>query len=391
MLSLIGGVLTLFAWCIGRIARSVSSSPTSDWGTTSGRVLWAFGTHTTLTLGLAAIALVPLELAMLGITRSEAAILFTIGWLYLGLISFSRAKTPVVFLRKFGFTRGSDITREAFTRHLRGTHRLVTLDDQRFAAQPFRRREAGAVLSTVVLALIAAVIAIQASCAVASQQEMARAVHESAGLRVLAWLAQFVTLAFAILGALAVAGGVAVALTLVWSNRQAVPIDDVRDLFRLEWLITRLRARVCSPAWTNPTVMVIRVAQELWQDAVATLSATGAPILIDVSRPGQGLVWEVAQLTSQRRPLTFIAETRELQAWRVTGEAPEAAELIAAIDERPILEYDADSKDAASRLAGHLRSVLQATADHKPATRLSPVLTGALYLIAAAVFWLVYS
>jgi hypothetical protein len=94
----------------------------------------------------------------------RTVLLLWLSWLYLGLILISPKKVPVVFLRRFGLTSSNDITRKAFSRHLRGGFRLLTLDDRKFAAAPFRLRDAGATLSVAVLIGISFVTASQASC-----------------------------------------------------------------------------------------------------------------------------------------------------------------------------------------------------------------------------------
>jgi hypothetical protein len=272
----------------------------------------------------------------------------------------SPRKVPVVFLRRFGLTRSNDITRRAFSRYLRGRFRLLTLDDKLFAASPFRLRDAGVTVSTAILISISFVTASQASCQRAIDYEERNQVWVSFGERIFYDLMRSANTVFVVVAASVATTGLVIAIALVWWSRRTVAITRASELFRLSWLERRLRNRLWSPLLTNPTIVVTTVAHDQWQAAVRTLVHTRAPVLIDVSRPGEGLLWEIAELTKSNLPMILIAEASEFRQWRDARHDPLAQQLTAAVGDREILKYDASRSSAARDLARALRLALPA-------------------------------
>jgi hypothetical protein len=383
MLLSAAGVM-LLTWCIAKCARQVLEIVEYSPPAWLAHFAYGVGTRSVFAWSLALFALLPFELLLLSrFDSTEQDLLLWMSWLYFGFILISRPKTPVVFLRRFGLTRSNDVTRRAFARYLRGTCRLLTLDDRRFAATPFRLRDAGSALAMAVLVAVSFVTASQKSCDRGVQADLQRAEYVSFGKRLAYDVMASIYMELVWLAAIVAAGGIVVASGLVWWSRRTITIRSASEVFRLSWLVHWLRSRAWSPSLTIPTIVVINVAHNEWQSAVKMLIRTGASVLIDVSRPGEGLLWELAELMKSDVPVRLIAESHELQQWRHARNDHQTQQLSAAIGDRSILEYDASSGRSARDLARRLSANFPSAGRSRVSFRFAVLacLTSLLYVL----------
>jgi len=140
---------------------------------------------------------------------------------------------------------------------------------------------------------------------------------------------------------------------------QSKYIESNREIGPVIHAVLKLSRRIFAPR-----LAVVRVNSSVWQEVVRRFADVVDVILIDVSRPGEGLLWELENLADKHeRRILFVGQQQALEA--LAGLSPESA----------------DSLDTSRRLANYLdgkRILAYRSAEPGDMRRFSRLLRGSL-------------
>jgi len=142
---------------------------------------------------------------------------------------------------------------------------------------------------------------------------------------------------------------------------QSKYIESNREIGPVILAVLKLSRRIFAPR-----LAVVRVNSSIWQEVVRRFADVVDVILIDVSRPGEGLLWELENLAdNHERRILFVGQQQALEA--LAGLSPESAgnldtnrRLANYLDGKRILAYRSAEPGDMRRFSRLLRGSLNA-------------------------------
>jgi hypothetical protein len=141
---------------------------------------------------------------------------------------------------------------------------------------------------------------------------------------------------------------------------KTVAVSSAVDIDRVAYSIARRSRQVFGPR-----LVVLRVASDVWQQAVRRLARLSSLRLIDISEPTENVLWEVEELLVQSGDRSVLIGQYERVAALAARDGeltPAARRLAALLHGREVLAYTSDRRGL-RRFARALRSVLLALDD----------------------------
>lgn len=307
---------------------------------------------------------------------SPAAILFPAAALIglpLGIWLLRGKRRVVLFLRRFGFADATKALSYAANAVIGRSARLVTLDDAKVKAvggPAAPRRLAGLMIVTAIAAgggfgwwmwakgvdLIISHMSVTSSTATSDAGNAIGAAIASAMAAML-----IVFIIFVLATSFVVSASLFSAASYAYARRaeraKRLEINSAQDVRRRSRIIARRGSRIFAPR-----LVVVTVANEVWQQAVSSLARESAAVIIDVSIPSESLRWEIRTLLpvmGQRCILVGRLDllTRQEPAGRTVVASPLAGD----IDGYEVLAYQADGPGI-RRFSRALRATIEARA-----------------------------
>jgi hypothetical protein len=284
----------------------------------------------------------------------------------------------VLFLRRFGFDDASESVASAAVRAVGRSWRVVTLDDSRIrpvGGAPGPRRSLGVVLLLLGAAIAGVVVwfltsgpdrlvdwAFEETQPDTEPEGFAEAVGAAIGTAIAAALVAGLILMVVLLAS--VLAGVSSVLSMVSFGKavgsertKTAIIRSARDLRTRCDRIDRRSGRIFAPR-----LVVVRVADEVWQDAVRGFAAHADAVIVDVSEASDNLLWEIRTLLPMfGERCVFIGRHDLLTRPGPGGRTVFNPALGRDLDGRTVLGYDISPR-ATRRFARGLEGMLEATA-----------------------------
>jgi hypothetical protein len=297
------------------------------------------------------------------------AVALTIVFLFLGRWFLRGRRQPVLFLRRFGFVGATEALTFALATAIGHSWRLVTLDDQKVAPVGAGRRIrwTSALVTIIAISIIAGAIFWAAGGGLTHRLDSTMNKGITPGNVVGSIIGNAIAyLVVAVLLVLMI--GVSVLfLTLVTifsfgsylSVRRAerskkLEVSSLPTLDPMVKLVTRRSRKVLSPK-----LIVVHVANPVWQETVHRLALICSAIVIDISEPTPNLLWEIGALkpTLSLRWI-LVADRDRLIKLHAEGGAAINQQLMATLDGEDVLAYSSD-RPGKKRFARALRARLE--------------------------------
>ena len=291
---------------------------------------------------------------------------FVLLFLLLGRWLLRGRRRPVLFLRRFGFVGATEALTFALTNAIGSSWRLITLDDHAVSPLGTSSRLRWTTLAGITLSVLlpAALFLwfwfIGFDQIAKSNDSHAQGLGQVLGnllvtfvlLVVVFLVIIFFALLFLILGVFSLGSYIAVRRA---ERSKRIAVTTAAQLEPVSRSVARRVRRVISPK-----LVVVRVADSVWQDAVRRLATISAAIVIDVSEPTRNLLWEVSTLRSELRlHWVLVAEEGRLQQWTAAVESELNQKLLSLLDGESVLAYSGERAER-KRFARALRNRLEA-------------------------------
>jgi hypothetical protein len=272
-------------------------------------------------LGAVSMAFIPLELVLYGSARDRIVwlpvCLAGVAAVYVMIALISSRKTPVLYLRRFGFRDANRMITRAIEEGLGRQYRVLTLDDSDFAPLEVPRIErivSRLGIPLALLLLVVGIIEVTGGQSVLHVPTTLVAIIDY--LVPLGYAAFLLALPFVTLMVLA-----AVVLVWRWRIRRSfkVEIRSAKQLERCLIRVKRLTGWLRRPSMVAPQALVIRVVDQLWQEVVSDLAEQVRLVICDVSEPTANLEWEVESMLARPRvKCLFVGEGPMVRNWAQT-------------------------------------------------------------------------
>jgi hypothetical protein len=270
----------------------------------------------------------------------------------------------VLFLRRFGFVGATEVLTFALANAIGSSWRLITLDDSAVSPVGASGRIRWITLSAIALSILIPTGVILWGLLFGFN--LIKPIDAGDGLIgglltlfsvlilvvVVVVIATFMALAFLLLGLFSLGSYLAVRRAET-SKRIAIPSAE-----QIEAVSRSVARRVRSVI--SPKLVVVSVADTVWQETVRRLAAFSAAIVIDVSEPTSNLLWEVSTLKPELRlHWILVAEKERLNSWTAATGSDLNQKLLALLDGDTVLAYSLERADR-KRFARSLRNRLDA-------------------------------
>lgn len=280
----------------------------------------------------------------------------------------------VLFLRRFGFDDATRTVTYASAAAISRAWRLVTLDDDKVAplgGPPRQRRRLG---TTTVIALVAIVAVVGWFAFGGPDSTFGAVLSRATGSGSAAWEREIskVVAAAGTLVLLLIAAGALIALAAITSMFSALAYGRARssdraktDTVRTLRDVTRTSRRIAerSRRIFAPLFVVVRVADQFWQESVLELADRSAAVIVDVSVPSENLVWEIETLLPRLgERCVLVGRSNLIVATQPGGRTIVAPSIGHVIDGMEVLAYGTTERDQrrfAKALEGRLENLLR--------------------------------
>lgn len=279
----------------------------------------------------------------------------------------------VLFLRKFGFADATRALSFAAAAVIGRSSRLVTLDDAEVKAvggPAAPRRLAGlAYLATVAVGPFFAVwlyssgmrlfynhtTLASSSATTGFGDAILGAIGEAFAPVLIAIILGVFVASFVVSSALFSASAYGLARRA--ERAKGVRINSTRDVPRRSRSVMKHGSRIFAPR-----LLVVTVANEVWQQAVSVLARDSAAVIIDISIPSENLRWEISTLLpAMRQRCILVGRLDLLTESGPGGEMVFASPLARDIDGCEVLAYRTDGPGT-RRFARALRATVESRA-----------------------------
>jgi hypothetical protein len=294
----------------------------------------------------------------------------------LGIRLLRGKRRVVLFLRRFGFADATKALSYAANAAIGRSARLVTFDDAQVKvvggpAAP--RRLAGLVIVTAIAAGggfgwwlwtkgLVIIYKDTSSAPVTTTTATSDAGKAIASAFLSAMAAMFIVFIISVLvTSFVVSVGLFSAANYRFARRaeraKRIEISTMQDVRRRSRLIAKRGSRIFAPR-----LLVVTVANQVWQQAVSSFARGSAVVIIDVSIPSESVLWEIRALLpvmGQRCILVGRMDllTRQDLAGRTVVVSPMASD----IDGHEVLVYRTDGPGI-RRFSRALRATIEARA-----------------------------
>ncbi|MEJ2453500.1 MAG: hypothetical protein P8103_05020 [Candidatus Thiodiazotropha sp.] len=307
-----------------------------------------------------------------------AAVIAVVG-LTLGLKLIRGRRRLVLFLRRFGYDQATKVLSFAATSAMGQRWRLATLDDNEIAPV-LGIKTRGRILSVLRWAFLIVILASLFWLFGEGFKDYLGGVvdgmkSEGRGGGFEAIIGQFFSILFmtiiigVIVGGLVLIGVALLGAGMLFSWRsfrsykkaelgQSKVIERASEIEPIVQSVLKLSRKILSPR-----LVVVRVYSGIWQEVVRRFSDVSAVILIDVSIPGEGLLWEVENLkTKYRKQTVFVGQYEalaSLSSLTVDSDAADTEQRLATLlDGESVLAYRGEGPPDMKRFSRLLRSKL---------------------------------
>jgi len=371
--------------------RVVFDGPSVPFVRRFGRVLAVSGGAVLLVVAVVAVAGVLLigPLLFLGDQgwseeeRPQAAVVAVV-CLLVALVCFPLAlrllrgrRRLVLFLRRFGFADATESVSFAASQVVGRSWRLVTLDDDQIApvgGSTGPRRLLG-IFGMVFVVLVCAALwwfaaggpdrlfdsVYEGTTGSTEELGIAEAIAAEFGRALAAGIIAALLLMLIIAGTVLV--GVSSLFTVFSFGRslgteraKTARIRSRRDVAVKTNRIERRSARIFAPR-----LVVVRVADEVWREAVQAFAAKSDAVVVDVSEVSENLLWEIRTLLPLLGSRCLIVGRADLLTRTVDGRTILDSELGHELDGRTVLAYRTGRRDV-HRFARGVEGFLEACA-----------------------------
>jgi len=232
--------------------------------------------------------------------------------MYAVVAAASRAKSLVVYLRRFGRSDANAVVEAALRKTLGSRYRVITLDDSQFVPLPMLARSRLAIgLPPMLGCAFLALVAIVAFIAITNFAPTIT------GFIWLPILMSFFIAAPMIAGVLTMGPAMAISGTIHMfrvRRRRTLIVRTPDDLDAAAAIVARLKSWWRRPSLADVHSMTIKTADEIWQPAVRRFLAMADLVLFDVSERTANLEWELARV-SEECPgrVVYITGNRETE------------------------------------------------------------------------------
>ena len=231
--------------------------------------------------------------------RSLLVLLYLAGIsvLYVLIALMSSRKTPILYLRKFGLSRANRMVTRAIEGGLGRQYRVLTLDDSDFKPLEIPRIER--ILSRVAIPIALLLLLVTLVSFMGGEK---LGLPESVVVRLFYWLPVAygyggILLIWPLLTLIAVVFAV---LVYRWRIRRSFKLEirSREQIYGCLIRAQRLARWLMRPSMMAPQALVVKVIDELWQEAVSTLAEGLHLVVCDVSEPTHNLIWEVERMSA---------------------------------------------------------------------------------------------
>jgi hypothetical protein len=295
----------------------------------------------------------------------------------LGLRLLRGRRRLVLFLRRFGFGDATRAVSFAATRAIGRSWRLVTLDDERVKAVGGATGPRWLAGVTALLALVPLVYVVWwmrthnydslmhdvtysggPSNATDTVNAMANAVVAAV---VSAFIVSLIIVFVIMMGILAGMSSLLLATTYGFARRAEHAKKDVirsqKEVRSRSQAIMRRSSHIFAPR-----LVVVTVANPVWQQAVHSFAHTAAAAIIDISVPSENLRWEISTLLPVMGPRCVLVGRLDLLTTQVQdGRTVFSSPLERDIDGHEVLAYRPD-KSGVRRFSRALKATIEARA-----------------------------
>ncbi|WP_163998482.1 hypothetical protein [Pyxidicoccus caerfyrddinensis] len=273
-----------------------------------------------------------------------------------------RGRQAVLFLRRFGVRSPNVWLADAVDSHLAKHFTVVALDNGRFTPRP----SAASLLTGLYLLLLPAVmllfmlllISISIPLCFPGRAGSPRLFDPALVMEGMSAAAPPMALVALVLSA------VQALVNRLQFWREVIPVEDSLALDRLVLNVQELRQRGEERRGSVPIMLSARCADEVWQQTISALTAEVDAIVVDVSHPGEGVLWELEHLAAHAPgKVVFIGDRWKFRGWsrrfrKGKGNALENA-TGALLQEHPVLLYGGLLERSRTRFSNALLSRLQ--------------------------------
>ncbi len=307
-----------------------------------------------------------------------AAVIAVVG-LSLGLKLIRGRRRLVLFLRRFGYDQATKALSFAAASAMGQRWRLATLDDNEIAPV-LGIKTRGRILSVLRWAFLVVIIAGLFWLFGEGFKDYLGSVvdglkSEGQGGGFEAIIGQFFSILImtiiigVIVGGLVLVGVALLGAGMLFSWRsfrsykkaelgQSKVIESASEIEPIVQSVLKLNRKILSPR-----LVVVRVDSGIWQEVVRRFSDVSAVILIDVSMPGEGLLWEVDSLKGKHRQRTLFVGQYEalerLSSLTVDMDISETEQrLVTLLDGESVLAYRGEEPADMKRFSRLLKAKL---------------------------------
>lgn len=291
----------------------------------------------------------------------------------LGIRLLRGKRRVVLFLRRFGFADATKALSYAANAVIGRSARLVTFDDAKVKAvggPAAPRRLAGLVIVTTIAAgsgfgwwlwakgidLIYSHTKVTSSTATS---DFGKAIGSAIGSAVAAAMAAFIifVLATSFVVSASLFSGASYRFARRAERAKRIEINSVQDVRRRSRVITQRGSRIFAPR-----LLVVTVANEVWQQAVSSFARESAAVIIDVSIPSESVRWEIRTLLPvMGQRCILVGRLDLLTKQEPAGRTVVASPLARDIDGHEVLAYQADGPGT-RRFSRALQATIEARA-----------------------------
>jgi hypothetical protein len=294
----------------------------------------------------------------------------------LGIRLLRGKRRVVLFLRRFGFADATKALSYAANAAIGRSARLVTFDDAQVKvvggpAAP--RRLAGLVIVTAIaagcgfgwwlwtkgLVIIYSDTASTPTTTTTATSDVGKAI---ASVFLSAIAAMFIVIVISVLAtSFVVSVGLFSAANYGFARRaeraKRIEINTMQDVRRRSRLIAKRGSRIFAPR-----LLVVTVANEVWQQAVSCFARGSAVVIIDVSIPSESVLWEIrALLPVMGQRCILVGRMDLLTQQDLAGRTVVVSPIASDIDGHEVLVYRADGPGI-RRFSRALRATIEVRA-----------------------------
>ena len=231
--------------------------------------------------------------------RSLLVLLYLAGIsvLYVLIALMSSRKTPILYLRKFGLSRANRMVTRAIEGGLGRQYRVLTLDDSDFKPLEIPRIER--ILSRVGIPIALLLLLVTLVSFMGGEK---LGLPEPVVVRLFYWLPFAygyggILLIWPLLTLIAIVFAV---LVYRWRIRRSFKLEirSREQIYGCLIRAQRLARWLMRPSMMAAQALVVKVIDELWQEAVSTLAEGLHLVVCDVSEPTHNLIWEVERMSA---------------------------------------------------------------------------------------------